>query len=156
MEFTTITAPVYAAANKSAIKCTVTVEGIDAPFPFVATGDDPEAHGSALFADLIEGKHGTISPFIAPPVTQAQLESAVQKHLDATAKLLGYDSIATAVTYADEPAVPSFQAQGKAFRAWRSQVWASCIASLDAVQAGTQPMPTAEALIATLPVFTAP
>lgn len=85
-----------------------------------------------------------------PAQVQAALERAVQTHLDDAARALGYDDIATAVTYADEPAVPAFQAQGQALRAWRSLVWASCIATLANVNAGAG-APTAADLIASLP-----
>lgn len=125
----------------------------------------PELHADLMAAQgkgqvITAGKGG--QPFAADPApptpaqVRADLTSAVQGHLDAQAKALGYDSIATAVTYADEPAVPRFQAQGLAFRAWRSNVWEACIVHLAAVTAGTAPVPTAAELIAALPVFVAP
>lgn len=97
----------------------------------------------------------------------ADIESEIQQHLDATAQQIGYDSIYTACTYADEPAVPRFQAEGAALRAWRSAVWASSYAQLEAYTAAaaaaseatpptTLTPPTAAAVIAQLPTFTAP
>ena len=86
-------------------------------------------------------------------IVRAQLAAVVQGHLDAKARERGYDSIFSACTYADEPAVSQFQAEGQAFRAWRSQVWAYCYAQLDAVQAGKRAAPTVEALIAELPAL---
>ena len=77
--------------------------------------------------------------------------AAVQAHLDATANTRGYDTIYTAVTYADEPAVPRFQAEGRAFRAWRSLVWAHCHQVLADVQAQTRTIPTEAELLAELP-----
>ncbi len=95
-----------------------------------------------------------------PPPTPEQiaaaLTAAVQAHLDAAARGRGYDDIRSACTYADEPAVARFQADGKAFRAWRSRVWDRCYAILAECQAGTRPAPTAEALIAELPTVTLP
>lgn len=94
-----------------------------------------------------------------PPTTAeiiAALTDAVQQHMDAAAQAAGYDSIASAVTYADEPAVPRFQAEGQALRAWRSQVWSTCYAGLDEVMAGTRAIPTAAELLAELPPFTLP
>ena len=91
---------------------------------------------------------------VAPlPVEQriAALRSGVQAHLDAAAQALGYDDIKTAVTYADEPAVPKFQAEGQALRAWRSLVWARCYEVLADWQAGKVGEPALEDLIATLP-----
>ena len=58
----------------------------------------------------------------------------------------------TAVTYADEPAVPRFQAQGRAFRAWRSLVWDFCYSLEDRVAAGQVDEPTMEQLLQMLPV----
>ena len=88
-----------------------------------------------------------------PPPTQeqiiARMESMVQRHLDSVVGDRGYDSIYTACTYADEPAVAKFQAEGIAARRWRSQVWAYCHQVLDDVLAGRRAMPTD--LIAELP-----
>ena len=127
-----------------------------------------EADYRSLMSDQVDGK--TIGadanglPFasfkstaaLTPEQIEAGLRKAVQRHADAVAKALGYDGIATAVTYADEPAVPLFEAQGKALRAWRSQVWASCMATLKAVAAGSVAVPSAADLIASLPTFVAP
>lgn len=85
--------------------------------------------------------------------TKQQLIWTVQNHLDAAARALGYDDIKTAVTYADEPAVLKFQTEGKAFRAWRSLVWAACYAILDDVLAGERLPPTIDELLAELPVL---
>jgi hypothetical protein len=68
---------------------------------------------------------------------------AVQLRLDTQAQAWGYDNIFTACTYADEPAVPQFQAEGQALRAWRSQTWSLCYANVDA--------PSLDALLALLP-----
>lgn len=96
-----------------------------------------------------------IDPPPPPPEAQLQrsLEQLVQSHLDAQAQQYGYDSIFSAVTYADEPAVPQFQQEGQALRAWRSLVWARCYELLGEVQAQTRPVPSGEELIALLPAF---
>lgn len=54
----------------------------------------------------------------------AAFEQAIQARLNELAIAARYDSIATAVSYAEEPAAPKFHDDGKAFRAWRSLVWA--------------------------------
>lgn len=87
----------------------------------------------------------------SPEQIEAQKVAIVQQHMDAAAQALRYDSITTAITYAEEPAVPKFQAEGRAFRAWRSQVWAVCYAILAEVEAGQRAVPTDEELIAALP-----
>lgn len=76
---------------------------------------------------------------------------AVQERLDGVAKAWGYDSLAVAVTYAEEPAVPRFQNEGIALRAWRSLVWATCYELLAQAEAGTIPVPTLADVTAALP-----
>jgi hypothetical protein len=90
-----------------------------------------------------------------PEQTDAEKIAAVQRRLqrvmDDAARALGYDDIKTAITYAEEPAVPKFQAEGQAFRTWRSLVWAACYAH--PAMSGAAPFPTpdeAEALMPTL------
>ena len=87
-----------------------------------------------------------------PPPTAEQiakrLEARVQFWLDEQARALGYDDIKSAVTYADEPAVPKFQQEGQALRRLRSLVWARCYEILNAVQTGQRSIPTEEELIA--------
>lgn len=87
---------------------------------------------------------------------QSIFEAQVQSHLDAAAKASGYDNIMTAVSYAEEPSVTKFQADGQAFRAWRSQVWAYAYQALADVNAGTRETPTLEAFIAELPPLEVP
>lgn len=84
---------------------------------------------------------------------RADRVAAVYAHLNTAAQALGYDDILAAVTYADEPIIPKFQAEGRAFRAWRSLVWARCYQVLDDVQAGRRATPTAADLIAELPAL---
>lgn len=74
---------------------------------------------------------------------QAEAVRVVQARLDTQAQSWGYDNIFTACTYADEPAVAQFQAEGQALRAWRSSTWAVCYANVDA--------PSLDALLALLP-----
>lgn len=84
------------------------------------------------------------------------LQLHVQDRLDAQARAIGYDSIFTAVTYAEEPAVPKFQQEGQALRAWRSLVWAKCYELLAQFDAGEIEEPTVQGLLAELPVFEVP
>lgn len=78
------------------------------------------------------------------------LTDAVQRHLDATAQSRGYDGILSLASYAASPN-PPFAAEGAAGLAWRDAVWLYCYQVLAAVQAGTRPIPTADALVAELP-----
>lgn len=87
--------------------------------------------------------------------TEAQIVAgymaAVQEHLDDTARQAGYDHILAAISYAEEPAVPRYQAEGRAFRTWRSQVWLKCEQVLSEFKAGARTTPTTAELIAELP-----
>ncbi|WP_422084326.1 hypothetical protein [Variovorax sp.] len=115
------------------------------PLPEPPVTPEPEAPGS----------EPPVTPEPHVPTLEeraATLRSEVQKHLDATAVAYGFDDIRTAVTYADEPAVPRFQAQGRAFRAWRSLVWDFCYSLQDKVAAGQVDEPTLEQLLQMLPV----
>lgn len=140
-----------------------------------------EIHGDNIPSDAVEIKHEEHAALMAgqaagktivadengrptladpPPPTPEQIQAAkvalVQKHMDDAARELRYDDIKTACTYADEPAVPKFQAEGQAFRAWRSEVWATCYSILDDVNAGLRDIPTDEELIAELPELILP
>jgi hypothetical protein len=94
----------------------------------------------------------------APTAAQQQsaLVAAVQAILDTKAQSYGYDDIASAVTYADEPSVPKFQAENQAFRAWRSLVWEAAYGYLAKVEAGTEQFPATDQIPSLLPTFTPP
>ena len=115
--------------------------------------DERDRFGSP---ELVEMTRGEVEAHLAPkPPTPEQIieamRAAIQKHMDTAAQGYGYDDIKAAVTYADEPALPKFQAEGRAFRAWRSLVWAYAYEVLDAVQAGDREQSTADELLAELP-----
>ncbi len=61
--------PKWADAKRTVINCQVTFAQIGKPLDFNATASDPEAHGKALFADLVAGKYGPIAEYVAPPST---------------------------------------------------------------------------------------
>lgn len=101
---------------------------------------------SEVLVDIIQSEAQLINEFRA----------IIQKRLDEAAVSVGYDDIKTAVTYADEPSVPKFEAEGKALRAWRSLVWAYGYEQIAAVQSGDRSLPTPEQLIAELPPLVMP
>ena len=142
---------------------------------------DAAIHGDNMPADVVEitaEEHAALldgqsaglviawgddgAPFLQqppPPTTEqliTQYRDAVQAHLDGAAKTAGYDDIKTAVTYAEEPAVPKFQVEGQAFRAWRSLVWQYGYAQLDAILAGERERPPVGEFIAELPALVLP
>ena len=81
---------------------------------------------------------------------QKQLTDAVQRVLDNKAQELNYDSCLSVCSYIDT-GVSRFDAEGKAFRAWRSAVWAKGYEILAQVQAGEREIPTEAELIGELP-----
>jgi hypothetical protein len=83
----------------------------------------------------------------------ARYEGAVQNQLDSAAKARGYDSLFTAISYAEEPAVPRFQADGQAFRRWRSLVWDYAHTEMNAVLMGEKPRPELDTFLAGLPTL---
>lgn len=97
----------------------------------------------------IEARRETFEPTEAQIV--AAYMAAVQQHMDARAISFGYDNLISVITYAEEPAVARYQAEGQAFRAWRSACWLACEQMLAAVKAGERAAPTHAELIAELP-----
>ncbi|MFU2050600.1 hypothetical protein [Bordetella hinzii] len=116
---------------------------------------DGQATGKVIVADS-DGRPILANPTLTPEEIQNQKVALVQKYMDDAARALRYDSIANAITYADEPSVPKFQAEGLAFRAWRSRVWEKCYEILDEVQSGARGIPSDEELIDELPPFSLP
>ncbi len=108
--------------------------------------------GNIDISKLITKAHKQEQALIALSGT---FEQAIQAHLDTAARARGYDSIATAVSYAEEPAVPKFQEDGKAFRAWRSFVWAYAYQELARVKAGEREIPSVDSFLAELPALPA-
>lgn len=84
--------------------------------------------------------------------TQARLTAFVQNILDEEAHRLGYDSCLSVCSYVDT-GVTKFDDEGKAFRSWRSAVWAKGYEILNAVLAGEREIPTEEELLAELPAL---
>ena len=74
----------------------------------------------------------------------------IQKYLDSKAKELGYDSCLSVCSYIDT-GVQKFDDEGKAFRAWRSAVWARGYELIDEVKAGLRDIPSEDELFSLLP-----
>ena len=79
------------------------------------------------------------------------LTIAVQKHLDATAQLHGYDNIHTAALRAGYPG--PFHDEGVRYATWMDAVWTYAIQVLADVTSGARGVPTTVNLIAELPAF---
>lgn len=86
----------------------------------------------------------------------AAMRATVQTAVNAIAQALDFDSIEEAMTYADEPAVPKYQALARALRAWRSLVWFEFDAVLAEMKSGKPAPKDADTLLARLPKFVTP
>lgn len=148
----------------------------DTSFPPEITADNLSGLGYAVLEfdavpDLALGEHlepgdvrreedRAIRAWTVVAPTEAELsslyEQAVQSKLDAAAQANGYDSISTAISYAEEPAVPKFENDGKAFRAWRSRVWAYAYEQLAAVKGGERTQPSVDEFLQELPALELP
>ena len=100
----------------------------------------------------VETGEAEILSYVEPLPTEADYSAAIQSSLDELAKAEGFDSIHTAVSYADEPSVKSFQDHGIMFREKRSLVWAASYEIMAEVKAGSRAMPTIDELLAELPL----
>lgn len=95
---------------------------------------------------------------VAPEMTQEQKEAqiqnkltnAVQRFLDKKAQELNYDNCLSVCSYIDT-GVQKFDDESRAFRKWRSAVWAKGYEILDLVKMGEMAIPSEEELIAMLP-----
>ena len=98
------------------------------------------------FVELWEAEWNRVYPI----QIQQQLTDAVQRVLDKKAQELNYDNCLSVCSYIDT-GVARFDAEGKAFRQWRSAVWAKGYEILALVKKGEMAIPTEEELIALLP-----
>jgi hypothetical protein len=65
---TLLSNPRWANAEQTMIYCEITTSQFgDEVLPFTASSTDCEAHGRAIFSDIVAGKHGPIAEYIAPP-----------------------------------------------------------------------------------------
>jgi len=60
--------PQWANAEHTAIDCNITTSQFgDEVLPFTASQNDVEAHGRAIFADIVAGVYGPIAEYVEPP-----------------------------------------------------------------------------------------
>lgn len=150
---------IQSAANPRATKwggvlLDVTIENVDGVKEFHAIPTDTEEHGRDLYQWAMDGEFGPIAMYVAPTLTFEEKKSvivnSIQGMMDQAAKEKGYDDIKSAVTYVDDDD-PVFDAEGRAFKSWRSSVWRTCYRILADVESGNRPEPTTAELLAELP-----
>lgn len=110
--------------------------------------------GSVEIADAEAARLQTPQPLTAAEII-ATYTAAIQKRLDDFARTRNYDGILSAATYATS-AVVKFKAEGQYAVEARDATWAKGYEILAAVEAGTRPLPTLEALAAELPALAWP
>lgn len=126
----------------------------------ITMGDYQELFAAQALGKVIQAAKGRPVALDPPPLSWEQVRAghvtSVQLFLDQTAKKAGYSDLKDAISYADEPAVPKFQADGVAFRTWRSLCWAYCYDQLTAIEQGKRKTPSSSDLVAELPVLVLP
>ncbi len=102
-------------------------------------------------------ENGKFLPPLVKPVdisiAMAAKWPAAQSFMDSQAVAIGYENLLTAVSYADESAVPRFQADGQKLRVWRSLVREKFVHITDLVVSKAREMPANEVLLNELPAF---
>jgi hypothetical protein len=69
---TSLTNPRWADAKQTMIDCEITTSQFgDEVLPFTASATDCEAHGRAIFADIVAGAYGEIAEYAPPPPPEA-------------------------------------------------------------------------------------
>jgi len=81
--------------------------------------------------------------------------SAIQAHVDATARARDYDSGVSCASWVASTN-PAWSAEAQAFVAWRDAVWAYAYTELAKVEAGQRTQPTIDALLVELPAMAWP
>ena len=129
----------------------------------IVGADLPEDFNPVDF--LWDGDEVVRKPAPPPPIIEPSFDDQVKKYdgivqarIDRAASEMGYGDpnrpdmspILHAITYAEEPAVKKFQAEGQLLRAWRSRYWAACWPILADARDGKRPVPTPDDLIAEL------
>ncbi|WP_370224793.1 hypothetical protein [Pararhodobacter marinus] len=83
---------------------------------------------------------------------RAQIVAAVDTHIEARARMLGYNSAVSCVSYRASK-VQSWVDEAETFSAWRDSVWEALIALCAEPGDSETPLPDAESVIAALPVW---
>jgi hypothetical protein len=128
---------------------------------FTTTVEPPDVpEGSAVFWRGESWEVMRQEASLPPPLEGEQDETArfarmkllAQARLDGDARVLGYDDILSAVTYADEPSVPRFQQEGLRLRRLRSLVWNEHNIICEEVKGGAR-CPSEDEFLSRLPTY---
>jgi hypothetical protein len=86
---------------------------------------------------------------------RSSVVSAIDAHVEATARSRDYNSAESLAGYASST-VSAWAAEANAFIAWRDAVWQAAFAILSDVQAGARTAPTPAEAVAEMPVIAWP
>lgn len=78
---TSLANPCWANTENTAIDCEITTSQFgNELLPFTASQNDVEAHGRAIFADIVAGNYGPIAEYITPsnPETEQPVVDGAQ------------------------------------------------------------------------------
>jgi hypothetical protein len=64
MNYSEVTAPLWANEESTAIDCMVTFDHIGQPVPFTASINDVAEHGREIFARAVAGEFGTVADYV--------------------------------------------------------------------------------------------
>lgn len=116
----------------------------------------PEAGDAGPGWVLVEG---VLVPPAEPAPDLAQLialyQSAIQRHIDATARARDYDNGVLAASYVAST-ITLWAAEAQAFVAWRDAVWVHSLALLADVMGGQEAPPAVADVVAGLPLMVWP
>jgi hypothetical protein len=99
--------PTYINTTPAPINCDVLFVGNVEYLPFSAGPSDPEEYGRQLYAQLLAGDWGPVSPYIPPPPTEYALISPNDKIYDnafTPPVVLGYRVVAVSTVQSTQPA----------------------------------------------------
>ena len=118
-----------------------------------------DAEAETMINAVLAGKKLTETsagrPITVDPVPSlSDYETAVQRHIDATAQENDFDGILSCTKYIGFE--NDFSASAMSLLAWNAACWAACHVILNAVRAGTRTAPAVGALIAELPAYVRP
>ena len=75
---TSLSNPRWSNAEHTTINCEITTSQFgDEVLPFTADQNDVEAHGRAIFADIVAGAYGSIAEYVAPPEPKNAVQPTV-------------------------------------------------------------------------------
>jgi hypothetical protein len=118
----------------------------------VADVTDDGDYVIAVPADLAAAVSAVDLPSARLAVLKAAAVSAIDTHVEATARTRGYNSASACASYIMSTNA-IWSAEAEVFVAWRDAVWAAAFSLFGSVQSGAATVPTIETVIAGLPVI---